>query len=121
MDIDKLYKLLTMVELLAGHPRLASMRKLVNHEIDAMMVDSDKEAEELDAKLKADKESEANARARKHQDGAPVPSPTARAFPASQLAESNPGPIPYRDNYDGVPGPAEPADSPTPTIDRRPS
>lgn len=80
---------------------------------------------------------QADARARKKQEGAPVPSPTARAFPSSSLAESNPTPRPYRDTYDGVPGPAEPLpepplpdetvdadapqDLPFPAITRRPS
>lgn len=113
MDYDQLYKLLTLTVMLNDHPRLSSMRRLVNHEIDSLMADADKEADELDARIKADKEAAANAKARRHQAGVAIPSATARSVPADELAESNP---PYRpatrDTYEGVPGPAEPVDTP---------
>lgn len=135
MDIDKLYKLLTVTVMLNDHPRLVSMRKLVNHEIDMLAIDADYEAADLDEKIKKDKavkESEANARARIHQEGQSVPSSTARAIPSSEVPTQ---PKAHRDNYEGVPGPAEAAPPmgaetrtttyPTPTdippITRRPS
>lgn len=99
MDYEKLYQLLTLSETLVGHPHLASVKRLVDHEIRELEADAIKAGAELDAKLKseqqkaavaqAEREAEANAKARRHQEGTPMP---------------------VRNTYEGVPGPAEAAD-----------
>jgi len=99
MDYEKLYQLLTLFENLAGHPKLAAVKRLVDHEIRELEAEAVKAGAALDAKLKAEqqkaaeaqaeREAEANAKARRHQEGIPTP---------------------VRNTYEGVPGPAEAAD-----------
>lgn len=99
MDYEKLYQLLTLSETLVGHPHLASVKRLVDHEIRELEAEAIKAGVELDTELKAEQqkateaqpqqEAAANARARRHQEGTPMP---------------------VRNTYEGVPGPAEAAD-----------
>lgn len=108
MDYVKLHQLLTLSETLRGYPYLASIKRLVDHEIREMDDEAVKAGAELDAKLKAEREKaaeaepeaerevEANDKARRHQEGTPIP---------------------VRNTYEGVPGPAEPQlDVPAPPI-----
>ena len=65
MDMNALLNLLTLSEKLQGHPRLAGMKTLVDHEIDKMHNDSIKEVEKLAADKKA-------ARAKEEADRAAI-------------------------------------------------